>query len=98
MSRGLGPLQRRVLKVIYEEGGDEGLRMAELKAMTGGDRSNLRRAVRTLRERKLAELTLAEETPFGPRLLHRYERCVRLTVKGYMAAIWIRRSWRGTPR
>ncbi len=28
MSRGLGPLQRRVLKVLYEEGGDEGLRVA----------------------------------------------------------------------
>ncbi len=28
MSRGLGPLQRRVLKAPYEEGGDEGLQVA----------------------------------------------------------------------
>jgi hypothetical protein len=37
----------------------------------------------------LVELTLAEETPIGPRLLHRYERRVRLTVKGYMSALWL---------
>jgi hypothetical protein len=45
-----GPTQNRVLYVLwkYAEPVDEGLPVSTLKAIVGGDRSNTRRAIRTL--------------------------------------------------
>jgi hypothetical protein len=51
MSRGCGPVQRRVLGVLLEYEGWAAERTG-LKRLVGGDRSNLRRAIRTLVRRK----------------------------------------------
>lgn len=76
MSKGLGPIQRRVLEVLSELPANEGLPVTELKArVVGSDRSNARRALRTLALRSLVE----EVTVEG-------ERRVRLTFWGVMKA------------
>ncbi len=54
MSRGYGPMQRRIVDVLLEYEG-WAVERTELKrlASPGGDRSNLRRAIRTLTRRGL---------------------------------------------
>lgn len=76
MSRGLGLSQRRVLEVLNEVPANGGLPVTELKICAGGDRSNLRRAVRAMTRRKLVE----EVTFEG-------ERIVRLTFAGVLKAM-----------
>jgi len=51
--RSLGPNQRSVLYVLwkYADPVDEGLPVGTVKAIVGGDRSNTRRAIRTLLRR-----------------------------------------------
>lgn len=73
MSKGLGPVQRRVLETLNEAPANEGLPVAGLKARVGVDRSNTRRAVRALALRGLVE-----EATVGS------ERRVRLTFWGAM--------------
>jgi hypothetical protein len=73
MSRGLGPVQRRILSVLCQ--GDRKFRALEttyLKSLVGGDRSNLRRALLGLLERGY----IVERTVDG-------QRYYELTVLGY---------------
>ena len=60
-----GPLQNRVLAVLYKyaDPPDAGLPVVAVKAIMGGERSNVRRAIRTL----LARARL-DETPDGERI------------------------------
>ena len=53
MSRGLGPVQLRVLDVLAQghDGEWAAIERSELKRLVGGDRANARRAIRTLVER-----------------------------------------------
>jgi DNA-binding MarR family transcriptional regulator len=76
MSKGFGPVQCRVLAVLYEEAAKEGLSISHLKALVGGDRSNLRRAIRTLTQRRLVEEATVES-----------ERLIRLTFIGELKAM-----------
>lgn len=71
MSRGPGRVQRRILAVLYEGAVNEGLSIEKLKARVGGDKSNLRRAIR-----RLDQLGLIEEIAVGGK------RFVRLTFRG----------------
>lgn len=76
MSRGLGLSQRRVLEVLNEVPANGGLSVTELKIHVGRNRSNTRRAIRTL-----ALQGLVEETTVGG------ERHVRLTFRGALKAM-----------
>jgi len=71
MGRGLGPVQRRLLDVLHEEPANEGMPVRKLKALARGERSNLRRGLRTLLQRRLVEEVEVEG-----------ERVVRLTFTG----------------
>ncbi len=55
--RAAGPTQRRILQVLWEysEPLEEGLPITAVKAIVGGDRSNTRRAIRTLSFRGLLD-------------------------------------------
>lgn len=55
MSRGLGPTQRRLLAIISQgvDGEFVAFEISYLKSLVGGDRSNLRRAIRGLLRRNL---------------------------------------------
>lgn len=55
VSRGLGPTQRRLLAIISQgvDGEFAAFEISYLKSLVGGDRSNLRRAIRGLLRRKL---------------------------------------------
>jgi hypothetical protein len=57
MSRGLGPVQKQILAVLAQgiEGEFAALETTYLKVKVGGDRSNLRRAIRGLLARDLIE-------------------------------------------
>lgn len=62
MSRGVGRLQRRVVDVIVDhQEGHEGLDVGDLYRHLGGDRSNNRRAVRTLIRRGKASENRGED-------------------------------------
>jgi DNA-binding MarR family transcriptional regulator len=76
VSRGLGPAQWRVLKVL-EENKNEGLPVRELKSRMGRDRSNARRTIRGLLKRGFVE----EIEPNG-------ERRLRLTLQGRLRAAY----------
>ena len=71
MSRGLGSLQHSVLSVLHEGAVNEGLPIGKLKSLVGGERANLRRAVRSLVRRGLLG-----EVEVGRK------RLVRLTSRG----------------
>ena len=57
MSRGLGPVQRRVLAILLQgvDGEWATFERSYLKELVDGDRSNVRRAIRSLLERGLVE-------------------------------------------
>jgi len=55
VSRGLGPVQLKILDVLGENLPEGALIVGELNAALGGDRSNTRRAVRGLLRRDLVE-------------------------------------------
>lgn len=76
MSRGLGPVQRRVLAILYEEAGKEGMSSTKLKVLLQKDQANSRRVFRGLMRRGLLE----EVTVEG-------ERCLRLTFWGALRAM-----------
>src|SRR5215208_6225637 len=71
VSRGLGSLQHSVLSVLHEGTVNESLPVGRLKSLVGGERANLRRAVRSLTRRGLIE-----EIRVGRK------RLVRLTSRG----------------
>jgi hypothetical protein len=76
MSRGLGTVQRRLLDVLNEGPANEGLPIHKLKALAGGERANLRRAIRTMARRRWVEEAEVEG-----------ERIVRLTRAGALKAM-----------
>lgn len=76
MGRGLGPAQRRVVNILLEASTSEGLPLGRLRTLAGGDKSNLRRTIRTLARRKLIE----QVTVGG-------ERRVSLTFSGALATM-----------
>ena len=78
MSRGLGPVQKRVLAVVAQgiDGEFAALETSYLKFLVGGDRSNLRRAVRELLSRGMIEEQISDG-----------RRYYGLTLFGYIAAV-----------
>ena len=76
-------MQERLMRVLFEHCApipcqeQPGIPVEDLKVLVGGDRSNLRRAVRTLKERGLVE-----ELATGGR------RRVRLTSAGDERTFW----------
>ncbi|MDP9477003.1 MAG: hypothetical protein M3R38_15180 [Actinomycetota bacterium] len=77
MSRGVGPVQKRVLAVLARriDGEFAALETSYLKGLASGDRSNVRRAIRSLEGRGLVR-----ERVEGGR------RYFALTLTGFMTA------------
>ncbi len=80
MSRGHGRIQRRVVELLSadERARDAGLPLSALRPVLGPDRSNARRAIRSLIRRGDAEWVTHPETG---------ERCLKLTFWTCVAAM-----------